>query len=67
MQYNELPVFVRITELLNALRTYTLEDQVRNLAAIILRRLFSESEFQESYAAVSDKHVDLLYISFYDY
>lgn len=55
-----------MTQLLTALHTNTLKDEVRHMAAVILRRLFA-SEFQEFYTAVSVKHVDFLYLSFYDH
>lgn len=41
-----------MTQLLTALHTNTLAEEVRHMAAVILRRLFS-SEFQEFYIVVS--------------
>lgn len=45
---------MKVTQLLTALHTNTLRDDVRQMAAVILRRLFS-SEFQEFYTAVSSR------------
>lgn len=47
-----------MTYLLTALHNNTLKDEVRHMAAVILRRLFA-SEFQEFYTAVSDKRFDI--------
>lgn len=51
-QYNNLPVDVKVTQLLTALHTNTLNEEARHMAAVVLRRLFA-SEFQEFYTAVS--------------
>lgn len=51
-QYNNLPVDLKVTQLLAAIHAATLEEQARSMAAVILRRLFA-AEFQEFYTAVS--------------
>lgn len=51
-QYNNLPVDVKVTQLLTALHTNTLKEEVRHMAAVVLRRLFA-SEFQDFYPNVS--------------
>lgn len=53
-QYNNLPVDVKVTQLLAAIHASTLEEQARSMAAVILRRLFA-SDFQEFYSVVSVK------------
>ncbi|XP_055308720.1 importin-5-like isoform X4 [Sitodiplosis mosellana] len=53
-KYNKLAVNVKVTHLLNALQTNTLEEEVRRKAAVILRQLFA-SEFQEFYRPLRTK------------
>lgn len=55
-----------MTQLLSALHTNTLTDDVRHMAAVILRRLFS-SEFQEFYTAVSVQVQLLVFLCVYFY
>lgn len=51
-QYNNLPVDVKVTQLLTALHTNTFKEEARHMAAVILRRLFA-SEFPDFYNVVS--------------
>lgn len=50
--YNSMQVGDKVTHLLLALQTKTLSEQARQMAAVVLRRLFS-THFQEFYPNVS--------------
>lgn len=50
--YNNMPIGDKVTHLLLALQTKTLNEEARQMAAVVLRRLFSSS-FNEFYPNVS--------------
>lgn len=50
--YNNLPVETKVTYLLSSVHSATMEEELRQMAAVLLRRLFS-TEFMEFFPKVS--------------
>jgi hypothetical protein len=50
--YNNLPVETKVTYLLSSVHNAAMEEELRQMAAVLLRRLFS-TEFMEFFPKVS--------------